>query len=274
MQRVDLIVDGVIKNTNQRSDNPAFLKRVDRFIQSAAHVEIKRTIVPAPKPPKPPKPVKPPLPINIDYLAPVRNCLILTGDVDPATNSALSSKWLFIFSADMIFRKFYMGSELIKFALETDRFRAWCDSRPSPDGTPPIVALEWLQQLGLHNTEKYFYGQCESPDQFDMAYRAGARKMVGKADALTEAQRNKLRNKEVLITNEAYYNVQPGLQPDWVNANEGIGGNCIAVYASRDEGANYYSLEQHIRDGKFVNGHDSIYVAGFLPNDWQTLYKL
>lgn len=208
-------------------------------------------------------PVNPnPPPSDDSYLNVVRRGLYLTSD----TSRALETKnRLLIATADRGYRQFY-SSDFIRAAIAQDRFRVWCDCRPAGEGTPPEVALEWLRELGL--PPSYFYGQCENPAEFDRAYNAGARKMVGNVDSLRDDQHNKLKSKEVLVSNEAYYNVNPGLQPDWHNCNAGIGGNCLAVYESAGEGAVYTSLRTQQQQGRYDPNTSSLYVADFREDDW------
>jgi hypothetical protein len=74
---------------------------------------------------------------------------------------------------------------------------------------------------------------------------------------------------QVLISVELYRNCNPGLQPDWRNANSGIGGNCIACY--QDAQCNYKSVASYLVDNHYVPGRDSVYGVGLTDDDWRRL---
>ena len=119
-----------------------------------------------------------------------------------------------------------------------------------------------------------WYGQGENPQEFDVCTSAGGKAAIVNLSALRPDQLNLVATAQVLVTNETYYNVNPGLHPDWRNANAGIGGNCIAVYGSASEGAVYTSVQNHVNNGWFNPQTDSIYTEGMTPADWQTLRNL
>lgn len=199
----------------------------------------------------------------------VQRCLFLTDDISRALET---EGRLLIATADLGYRQRYT-EDFLRVAKLQGRLRVWCDCRPSPYGTPPQVALDWLDELRLPHD--YFYGQCESPEEFDAAYNAGARKMVGNMSVLhpnavndpRHDQLDRVSSGEVHVTNETYYNVNPNYRVDWRNA-AGVGSNTMAVYESDREGAHYYSLVDQTRDGKYNPGTDCVYVAGFLTRDW------
>lgn len=56
MQRVDLLVDGQLRVTNNRSNNPALIARVTAAMQSAATVTVRRHVAPPAPTPIPPAP--------------------------------------------------------------------------------------------------------------------------------------------------------------------------------------------------------------------------
>lgn len=215
---------------------------------------------------QPPLPPVPPSQPAMD-LSDVQRCLFLTGDISRALET---KNRLLIATADLGYRQNYTTS-FIQQSIAQNRFRVWCDCRPSPLGTPPRVALDWLSDLGL--PPSFFYGQCESQYEFDWGYNAGARKFVGNISALTgtlndpQSQLGRVESGEVHVTNETYYNKDRNLQPDWRNA-DGVGSNCMAVYESKDEGAEYYSLALQQAQGKYNPAVDCVYVAGFRDADW------
>jgi hypothetical protein len=202
-------------------------------------------------------PPKPPQPPSGD-LSDVQRCLFLTGDTSRAL---MTSNRLLIATADPNYRQYY-SQYFLDAAIKQNRLRVWCDCHT----TFPETALAWMDQLGLpHN---YFYGECESAAAFEVAYNMGCRKMIGNLSVLDDRQITVVRAGVVHITNETYFNVNPNYRVDWRNANAGVGSNCMAVYASTTEGAEYFSLEAQANQGKYNPGTDCVYVAGFAPDDW------
>lgn len=202
-------------------------------------------------------------------LAPVQRCLFLTSDISRALET---HNRLLIATADPGYRQHYT-SEFLQNAIAQGRFRVWCDCRPAGEGTPPHVALEWLSDLGLPPT--FFYGQGETPQEFQRGYDAGARKFVvnmsaplGSADD-PESQLGMIASGECIVTNETYYNVNRNYNVDYRGAQDGVGSNCMAVYESVREGATYYSLQNQVRDAKYNPSRDCVYVADFRTEDWQ-----
>jgi hypothetical protein len=97
--------------------------------------------------------------------------------------------------------------------------------------------------------------------------------MVGSINAqvLDDARLARVSSGEVLVSVELYRNLQPGQQPDWRNANAGIGGHCIAIYASDTEGAVYTPVTSYRGLGHYVPKRDSVYAVGLTADDWQAL---
>jgi hypothetical protein len=215
-----------------------------------------------------PKPAPPQPEYHVIDLKPVQRCLFLTGD----TSRALETRdRLLIATADLGYRQYY-SQEFIHNAIAQDRFRVWCDCRAAPDGTPPDIALIWLRSLGLPSS--YFYGQGETANEYQRGYDAGARKFVVNMSTLLgpldnpDTQLGKVETGECIVTNETYFNVNRDYPVNWRNA-DGVGSNCMAVYASVREGATYYSLSDQARDGKYNPQADCVYVASFTNEDWQ-----
>lgn len=214
-------------------------------------------------PPLPPKPV--------GDLSDVQRCLFLTNDISRALQT---HDRLLIATADMRYREYYTR-EFLDAAISQNRLRVWCDCH----STMPNVALQWLSELGLPLA--YFYGECESKYAFTAAYEGGARKMVGNLSVLTDddsLQPNSTTNQlglvragKVHVTNETYFNVNPNYPVDWRNANAGVGSNCMAVYESSSEGADYFSLRKQAEQNKYNPQTDCVYVAGLDPADWDFL---
>jgi hypothetical protein len=205
-----------------------------------------------------------PAPLPTINLRPVQRCLFLTGDISRALET---TGRLLIATADLNYRQFYT-TQFLQAAIASDRLRVWCDSRAAPNGTPPDVALQWLRELGL--PPHYFYGQCEMPNEFDAAYAAGARRMVGNVNApFSERQIAQILNPDdpVVITNETYFNVNPHYDVNW-RGWPVVGSNTLACYASVSEGASYYPFDQQHADGKVSPGIDCFYMDGLRSRDW------
>ena len=172
-------------------------------------------------------------------------------------------------TADAGYREWYTPEVIAKLRARFGTVEAWCDCRPAGEGTAYAEALAMVDELGLDGA----WGQCETTAEFDAAYAAGARRMVGSINAqvLDDTRLAKVASGEVLVSVELYRNLQPGLQPDWRNANAGVGGNCIACYASDGEGAVYTPVTSYRELGYYVPKRDSVYGVGLRAGDWQAL---
>jgi hypothetical protein len=172
-------------------------------------------------------------------------------------------------TADAGYREWYTADAIAQLRAHFGTVEAWCDCRPPGQGTAYSDALAMVDEFSLDGA----WGQCETTAEFDHAYDAGARRMVGSINAqvLDAARLAKVASGEVLVSIELYRNLQPGLQPDWRNANAGIGGHCIACYASDAEGAVYTPVASYRDLGHFVPKRDSVYGVGLSAEDWQAL---
>jgi hypothetical protein len=88
---------------------------------------------------------------------------------------------------------------------------------------------------------------------------------------MDDAWLSKVKTGEIKMTVELYRNKMPWMLPDWRNANAGIGGNCIACYASETEGAMYTPVKAYKDQGLYVAKHDSVYGVGLTHQDWLDL---
>jgi hypothetical protein len=172
-------------------------------------------------------------------------------------------------TADAGYRRWYTRDVIAELRSHFGAVEAWCDCRPAGEGTAYSEALAMVDELGLDGA----WGQCETTAEFDAAYDGGARRMVGSINAqvLDDTRLAKVSSGEVLVSVELYRNLQPGLQPDWRNANAGIGGNCIACYVSDTEGAVYTPVASYRELGYYVPRRDSVYGVGLSADDWQAL---
>jgi hypothetical protein len=172
-------------------------------------------------------------------------------------------------TADAGYRQWYTHDVIAQLRAHFGAVEAWCDCRPVGEGTAYSEALAMVDEFGLDGA----WGQCETTAEFDHAYDAGARRMVGSINAqvLDDARLAKVSNGEVLVSIELYRNLQPTLLPDWRNANAGVGGHCIACYGSDTEGAVYTPVATYRELGYYVPRRDSLYGVGLTAGDWQAL---
>jgi hypothetical protein len=172
-------------------------------------------------------------------------------------------------TADPGYRDWYTPDVIAQLRAHFGAVEAWCDCRPPGQGTAYSEALAMVDEFGLDGA----WGQCETTAEFDAAYAGGARRMVGSINAqvLDDARLAKVASGEVLVSVELYRNLQPGMQPDWRNANAGIGGNCIACYASDTEGAVYTPVASYRELGHYAPKRDSVYGVGLSADDWRAL---
>lgn len=209
-------------------------------------------------------PKKPPPPSTVD-LSRARNLLVWATVTDDAITQSLSlpPRWRHLFSADPAYKP---SEAQVERVIRAGRdANAWCDCRT----TLPVAAKEMVRAYGLSD----WYGQGENEGEFETALRAGAAAAIVNLSALNDRQLAMVASGAVIVSNENYRNVTPDVRPDWRNANTGVGSNCGAVYASEREGAIYTSAASQIRNGWF-GFHDSWYLEGFLPADWQALREL
>lgn len=132
---------------------------------------------------------------------------------------------------------------------------------------PTEVSRERAIEVGKQLGATRVIGQAESAHQYATSKEHGLKAVVGNITALLPEQIAEVAEAKMIMVNETYYNVQPWLKPDWRNANHGIAGNCLAVYASTTEGAEYTPLQGQ----PFVKRRDSVYGPGMRPEDWATL---
>ena len=172
-------------------------------------------------------------------------------------------------TADAGYRQWYTPEVIAQLRAHFGTVEAWCDCRPPGEGTAYSAALAMVDELALDGA----WGQCETTAEFDHAYDAGARRMVGSINAqvLDDARLARVASGEVLISLELYRNIQRELRPDWRNANAGVGGHCIACYGSDTEGAVYTPVVSYRELGYYVPRRDSVYAVGLTADDWQAL---
>jgi len=189
-------------------------------------------------------------------------------------DSLQAPSWMVpVCTADHGYRSFYPPSVIEQLRAHFGKVESWVDCRvPSGyhegQGTGYDEALKMATDLGLDGS----WGQCETQMEWDNGYAAGARRMVGKisAEVCDPPRLAKVSSGEVHLAVELYCNCMPWVQPDWRDANNGVGGNCIAVYS--DATPCYYTPVQWYKDkGWYVPKRDSIYGVGLTPDDWRAL---
>ncbi len=216
-------------------------------------------------------PVAPPVtpPASDAYLSVVRNLLVWASVSDDAVQQScrLGPKWRNLVTADKAYP--VTDQQIAAMRAAGQGVFAWGDCHT----TFPNEIRAFARQRGLDG----WYGEGESPQAFDAATRndfdpdlKGVGVIVN-LSALLPEQLFRVGRGEVLVTAELYRNVQPNMQPDWRNANKGIGGNCVAVYESSSEGAVYTPISKYIADGLFNKATDSVYCEGMRAEDWQAL---
>lgn len=198
-------------------------------------------------------------------LSVARNLLVFATVTDDAITYAchLPSSWKALFTADPAYP--VKDSHINALRASGHGVFAWGDCH-SP-GLMPENIRRFRDQRGLDG----WYGEGESAGAFTLASATDAVGVIVNLSALSDAQVVKVAAGQVLVTAELYRNVQPNMQPDWRNANKGVGGNCIAVYASSSEGAVYTPVSKYKADGFYNPATDSAYVEGFLEADWKAL---
>jgi len=167
-------------------------------------------------------------------------------------------------TADQGYRDWYTADTMRTLYGRFKVVETWADCR---NPTSYADAVRMAEGFGLNGA----WGQCETAGEFDNAYGEGCRRMIGNLSALRDDQRALIASGEVLITSELYRNVQPWLEPNWMGCNDGVGGDCIACYASTTEDAVYTPVSDYIDRGYYVAGSSSVYGVGLAAQDWLDL---
>lgn len=213
-----------------------------------------------------PTPDPPPAPGADNSLA--QSWLILADAPMDALNSPAYYK--LAATADLGYRHWYTPEFFAAARAQNRVIVPWCDCRPSPDGTPPEVAIQWMHELGA----PFWMGQGEWPAEMDAAMGASVkpRVIVGDIAHMRDDQKQQVKQRLVLWIDEAYRNcshiMDPGW-PSWENVNEGIGGNAIAVY--EEEPCTAMHVPAYLALGLFVARRDSAYCAQFTVADYRAL---
>lgn len=168
-------------------------------------------------------------------------------------------------TADQGYRYWYDKPTIDRLRSHFGRVEAWCDCR---NPTPFSAVEQMIGELGLDGPG---WGQCENSEEFQHGYDSGARRFVGQLSGLTEDQRQKIGADGCHLAFELYRNKMPWQVPDYMDVGDGVGGNCIGVYASSSEGAVYTPVSDYKSLGYYVPKRDSVYGVGLTPSDWAAL---
>ena len=168
-------------------------------------------------------------------------------------------------TADLGYRYWYDPGTISQLRAHFGRVEAWCDCR---NPTPYSEAQKMVTDMGLDGPA---WGQCETSAEFQHGYDGGARRFVGQLADLTDDQRHKIGAQGAHLAFELYRNKMPWQVPDYKDVGDGVGGNCIGIYASSTEGATYTPVSDYKGLGYYVPKRDSVYGVGLTPADWAAL---
>jgi hypothetical protein len=133
---------------------------------------------------------------------------------------------------------------------------------------PTEVSRQRADEVAMRLSATRTIGQAETAEQFDRSWEHGRRAVIGNLSAIRPDQLAKVAAGEMVFVNECYWGCGAGM-PNWRNANAGVAGDCIAVYA--DGQCTRHSVVEHIAAGRFVRGRDSVYGPGMRAEDWSAL---
>jgi hypothetical protein len=238
-----------------RSDPNYAYKNTDWY-RAGGKLESAKHLNPAPTPPNPTPPA--------GDLSSVRARIVLAQS--PMDCLAAPSWMVPVCTADAGYRDWYTPQVIAELRNRFGTVESWCDCR---NPTPYSAAVQMSDELGLDGA----WGQCENTPELEHGYDSGARRFIGSCDpnVMNDTWLNRVKSGEIKMTVELYRNVQPWMLPDWRNANAGIGGNCIACYASETEGAYYTPVKAYKDQGLYVPHNDSVYGVGLTHQDWLDL---
>ena len=246
-----------------RSD-PDYAYKNTSWFKAGSKLEQAKHLNPSPTPPNP-------TPVPGD-LSSVRARIFLA---DSPLDCLAAPSWMVpVCTADRGYANWYSQEVITQLRNHFGTVECWCDCRVASgyqegQGTGYDVALAMNAEYGLDGA----WGQCETTPELENGYNGGARRFVGNCDpnVMNDAWLNKVKSGEIKMTVELYRNKMPWMLPDWRNANAGIGGNCIACYASETEGAYYTPVKAYKEQGLYVAHNDSVYGVGLMHQDWLDL---
>ncbi len=208
---------------------------------------------PAPPPTPPPGP---------DPLAPYRKLLFMAQS--PLDALQAGPGWTVLFTADPAYDSWATKSAADQMRAAGQQVGVWY----VPTEVTEARADEVAARLGT----TFILGQCETSGQFDASVVQGCKAMVGNLSALEPPQLALVALGVRIVINETYYGCNPGMQPDWRNANKGVAGNCLACY--HDSQCQRIPLSEQIANGWYVHGRDSLYGPGLTGEDYAVLRAL
>lgn len=259
VQRVDLIVDGQVRNVRQRSDLPALQSRVLAAMQTASRVEIVRS-APDHPPPTNPHPLTE-LAQRVVFFANVTDDAVDAWLRTPKTvRGAISAdpgEW-----SDA-------SARLIALAKAAGRsLSPWCDCREptgDPPGTPMWVAQEMQRHYGLAEP----IGEAESSPEWRHAIDHGARLVVGNPASLTQLEISEARS---LCERGRLAFIGEVLRPDPLYSAQGVPIASGLFYVA--PGGDVYqpvSSYLSVMPVGFRGGFGVYHAADLQPADWAAL---
>lgn len=238
-----------------RSD-PEYAYKNTSWFKAGAKLEQAKHLSPAPTPPNPTPPT--------GDLSSVQGRIFLAQS--PLDSLAAPSWMVPVCTADAGYATWYTHEVIAELRAHFGTVESWVDCRNPTHYNAAVAMKDQFQLDGA-------WGQCETTQELQNGYDEGARRFVGNCDpnVMNDEWLNKVKAGEILLTVELYRNKMPWMLPDWRNANAGIGGNCIACYASETEGAYYTPVKAYKDQGLYVPHNDSVYGVGLAHQDWLDL---
>lgn len=259
MQRVDLIVDGSVRNVRQRSDLPALQQRILAAIQTADRVEVVRSA-----PDHPPSPTPHPL-------AELAQHLVFFAEVTMESIDAYlrtPSHWRAAVTADLA----YHSPELELLIAEAKRQgrppSPWCDCR-EPDGSPPGTPFRDAVTMQNHYGLAEPIGEAESSAEWRHAIDSGARLVVGNPSSLTQLEIGEATR---LVTGGRLGFIGEVYRPDPLYSARGIPIAAGLFGVALDNGVHEPVAEYlSVMPVSFRAGFGVYHAAGLSPADWAAL---
>lgn len=260
-QRVDLYVDGKLRNTNQLSTNLKLRSRILSVIGSASEVVIRRHVA-APVPPPAPQPV------TLASLA--ANMVFCAQGSEQALNAPKG--WPVALTADPAYATWARPGIVAQLRAQGRRIYAWGVQTQIPAST--ITGLR--DALGLDGA----IFQAETSEEYATAMGARAQIVIGNPNAWTDLQRHDATDMigrgTLAVIGECYTNLGGPWPTSYSAGGVPICSICIGVYDGTSEvpGQGWYPTVSAYKQNcpqelwKTVGVY---HAAGLRPEDWQAL---
>jgi hypothetical protein len=205
---------------------------------------------PTPTPPPTPVPVPPPPPSH-DQFERFKRAIIAAQNPETALGTAHNMP-IFL-TADPAYAGFATADFLARARAQGRGLGVWCN--------PSQVSVGHLREFarGLGIPETMLMGQGETADEFDITLDAKLPSAVGNLSALRQDQRDRINADECAWLQEDYWNVQPWLQPNWMNTKV----VCVepGLYFGEGPYGRYQPVPDFIATGRISIGRDGFYHA-------------